>query len=165
MLTTTQKSIALIVMLSLSVFSGCETTTNEMPYQTMDLAQPVDILHKVVGGHPTLNKPDLKLITSQTQLDALGVADLIGRDVNFNNESVVLASLGEMPTNGYWINITTIYQEGDTLQIYGSANRPSPDAMAGQVLTYPYCVVVIPSTSAKLLGDQIDSVQDQDPPM
>ena len=162
---TTQKILALIVMLSLLVFSGCETTTNEMPYQTMDLAQPVDILHKVVGGHPSLTQPDLKLITSQAQLEALGAGDLIGQDVNFNNESVVLATLGEMPTSGYWINITAIYQEGDILQVYGQANRPSADTLAGQVLTYPYCAVVIPNTGAKMVADQIDSVEGQDPPM
>ncbi len=163
--TTTKHIVALIVMLSLSVFSGCEATTQRTPYQTMDLAQPVDILNTVVGGHPSLTQPDLKLITSQAQLQALGAGDIIGRDVNFNNESIVLATLGEMPTSGYWINITTVYQEGDTLQIYGQANRPSADAMAGQVLTYPYCAVVIPNTGATMLGDQIQSVQNQDPPM
>jgi PrcB C-terminal len=162
--TTQRKIVTLTVMLSLLVLSGCETP-QEMPYQTMDLAMPVDILHSVVGGHPALKEPGLKLITSQAQLDALGVDGLIGRDVDFNNESVVLATLGEMPTAGYWINITAVNQEGDLLQVYGQANRPAADAMAGQVLTYPYCAVVIQRTSATTVRDQIDSVEDEDPPM
>lgn len=164
MLATPKKIVTLIVMLCLSVLTGCETPPQEMPYQTMDLAEPVDILHTVIGGHPALKDPGLKLITSQAQLDALGVDDLIGRDVNFYNESVVLATLGEMPTAGYWINITAIHHEGDQLQVYGQANRPPADAMAGQVLTYPYCAVVIQRTSATGVRDQIDSVEDEDPP-
>ncbi len=159
------KIITLAVMLCLPVFSGCEAPSKEMPYQTMDLAEPVEILQTVVGGHPALNTPGLTLITSQSQLDALGAGDLIGRDINFNNEQVVLATLGEMPTTGYWINITSIYQEGSVLQVYGQANRPDPDVMAGQVLTYPYCAVVIPRTTATTARDQIESVEDQDPPM
>lgn len=165
MFANTKKLIALTVMLALPIFAGCETTSEEMPYQTMDLAQPVDILNTVVGGHPSLTEPGLKLITSQAQLNALGDDDLIGRPVNFNNESVIIATLGEMPTSGYWINITSVYQEGDTLQVYGQANRPAADTMAGQVLTYPYCAVVISRTGAKTVGDQIESVEGQDPPM
>ena len=165
MLATPKKIVTLIVMLSLSVLTGCETTPQETPYQTMDLAEPVEVLHTVIGGHPGLNNPGLTLISSQSQLDALGVDDLIGHDVNFYNESIVLATLGEMPTSGYWINITAIHQEGDLLQVYGQANRPPADAMAGQVLTYPYCAVVIPKTGATTVRDQIESVEDQDPPM
>ena len=165
MYNTTMKIITLIVMLCLPVFSGCHTASQEMPYQTMDLAEPVRILKTVIGGHPALKGPSLKLITSQAQLDALGTGDLIGRKVNFNNEQVVLATLGEMPTDGYWIRITSIYQEGDVLEVYGQANRPTPDTKAGQVLTYPYCAVVIPRTTATAVRDQIESVEDQDPPM
>lgn len=165
MFATTKKLVALAVMLTLPAFVGCESAPDEMPYTTMDLAQPVGILHSVVGGHPGLTQPGLKLITSQAQLDALGEDDLIGRPVNFNNEAVVLATLGEMPSNGYWINITSVYQEGDTLQVYGQANRPSGDAMTGQVLTYPYCAVVVQRSGATTATDQIESVEGMDPPM
>ncbi len=166
MLTTTQKFVTLAVMLCLSPLTGCETTNStQTPYQTMDLAEPVEILHTVIGGHPALKMPGLALITSQSQLDELSDDDLVGREVNFYNEAVVIATLGEMPTNGYWINITTIHQEGDNLYVYGQANRPSPDTMAGQVLTYPYCAVVIPKSGASAVRDQIQSVEDQDPPM
>jgi hypothetical protein len=164
MFTTPKKIVTLIVMLSLSVLTGCETASDVMPYQTMDLAEPVEILHSVIGGHPGLNRAGLTLISSQSQLDALGVDGLVGRDVNFNNEAIVLATLGEMPTSGYWIVINAVHQEGDLLQIYGQANRPPTDAMAGQVLTYPYCAVIIPNTGATTVRDQIGSVEDQDPP-
>ncbi len=163
--TTPKKLVAFIVMLNLSVFAGCASTSDEMPYTTMDLAQPVEILHTVVGGHPSLDQPGLKLISSQAQLDMLGSDDLIGRPVNFNNEVVVLATLGEMPSSGYWIAITEVYQEGDTLQVYGMANRPGGDAMTGQVLTYPYCAIVVQRSGATMAGDQIESVEGMDPPM
>ncbi len=164
-MTTLPKALALILMVSLFSLPGCETRPAEMPYQTMDLAEPVEVLYKAVGGHPALKEPGLALVRSQAQLDALGADDLIGRPVNFNNESVVLATLGEMPTAGYWINVTTINQVGDALYVYGQANRPGPDEMAGQVLTYPYCIVVIPRTGATTLRDQIDSVEGAEAPM
>jgi hypothetical protein len=132
------KTLAFVLLVGLFSLPGCETRPTEMPYQTMSLAEPVDLLYKAVGGHPSLK---------------------------FNNESVVLATLGEMPTAGYWINITSINQVGDALFIYGQANRPGTDEMAGQVLTYPYCAVVIPRTGATTVRDEIDSVEGQDPPM
>ena len=54
---------------------------------------------------------------------------------------------------------------GDVLQVYGQANRPGVDQMAGQVLTYPYCAVVIPRTGAITVRDQLESVEGMDPPM
>lgn len=158
-------SALLLVMTCLLVVVGCETTSKEMPYQTMDLAEPVDAIHKTIGGHPALSEPGLVLINTQAELDALGADELIGRAVNFNNEQIVLATLGEMPTSGFWINITAIHEEGDLLQVYGQANRPTADMMAGQVLTYPYCAVVIPRTGAYIVRDQIESVEGVEPPM
>ncbi len=156
--------VPLILMVSvLFVLVGCESP-QQIEYQTMDLAEPVPVLHTVIGGHPALTDPGLRLIASQAELDALGIDGLVGRDVNFYNESVVLAALGEMPTAGYWIQITLVQQEGDLLYVYGQANRPSADAMTGQVLTYPYCAVVVPKTTASQLRDAIDSVEGQDPP-
>jgi PrcB C-terminal len=158
------KTFALMMMVSLLALAGCESP-QVMPYQTMDLAEPVTMTYKTIGGHPALKDAGLTLIDSQAQLDACGVEDLIGREVNFNNEQVLLATLGEMPTSGYWINITAVHQEGDLLQVYGQANRPGTDQMAGQVLTYPYCAVVIPRTGAISARDQIESVEGVEPPM
>ena len=158
------KTLACVVMLSLLAVAGCETQ-QEMPYQTMELAEPVDVLHKVIGGHPDLKDGDVVLINSQSELDAVGIDGLVGRDVNFLNEQVVLATLGECPTAGYWINVTAVHQEGDVLQVYGQANRPGGADMAGQMLTYPYCVVIVPRTGAIIVRDQIESVEGLEPPM
>ena len=139
-------SASILVAASLMVATGCQAPPDEMPYQTMDLAEPVPMSYKAIGGHPALTEPGVKLISTQAELDALGVDDLLGRKVNFNNDEVILATLGEMPTAGYWINITAINQEGDLLQVYGQANRPTADMAVGQMLTYPYCAVIIPQT-------------------
>jgi len=164
MLPMPKKIVALTLMLGLLVFTGCQTV-EEMPSQTMELAEPVSILHSVVGGHPSLKSPMLLLVTSQAQLDALSADDLVGREVDFYSESVVLSALGEMPSTGYWVHITSVHQEGGYLYIQGQANRPPKDAMTGQVLTFPYCAVVIPRTTATALRDQIESVEDHEPPM
>jgi len=158
------QKIAPLMMCAVLALSGCETPQG-MPYQTMELAEPVSILHTVVGGNPSLKSPELTLINSQAQLDALGSDDLVGRAVDFYNESVILSALGEMPSTGYWVHITSVHQEGDLLYVYGQANRPSADAMSGQVLTFPYCAVVIPKTTATGVRDQIESVEEHDPPM
>jgi len=163
---TIAKTIAAsILMLCPLALTGCETAPEEMPYQTMELAEPVTMSYKVIGGHPALAEPCVALINSQAELDGLGVEGMIGVDVNFNNQQVLIAALGEMPTAGYWIDITAVHQEGDVLQVYGHANRPAGDQMTGQVLTYPYCAVVIDRTGATTVGDQIDSVEGLEPPM
>ncbi len=165
MLSILKTSTALLVMVCLLFVVGCESAAKEMPYQTMDLAEPVEILHKTVGGHPDLKAPGLSLINSQAELNALGTDDLIGREVNFNNEQVLLATLGQLPSTGHWINITAVHEEGDLLQVYGQANRPGADEVIGQVYTFPYCAVVIPRTTAYIVRDQIESVEGVEPPM
>lgn len=155
----------LIVVAGLLALTGCQTSSDEMPYTTMDLAEPVNLLYKTIGGDPALKDPGLTLINSQAELDALGAKDLLGREVNFHNEQVILATLGEMPSAGYWINVTSVTQIGDALHVYGQANRPGPEEMTGQLLTYPYCAVIVPRTTATLVRDQIDSVQGLEPPM
>ena len=115
-------SASILIAAGLLVAPGCETAPEEMPYQTMDLAEPVPMSYKAIGGHPALAEPGVQLVSSQAQLDALGVDDLLGRAVNFNNDEVILATLGEMPTAGYWINITAVNQEG----------RPPPGLRPGQ---------------------------------
>ncbi len=158
-------SASILIAAGLLVAPGCETAPKEMPYQTMDLAEPVPMSYKAIGGHPALAEPGVQLVSSQAQLDALGVDDLLGRTINFNNDEVILATLGEMPTAGYWINITAVNQEGDVLQVYGQANRPTEDMAVGQMITYPYCAVVVPKTGATQVRDQIESVEGMEPPM
>lgn len=165
MLSILKTSAALIVMVCLLFVAGCETAAKEMPYQTMDLAEPVTMLYKTIGGHPHLKTPGLSLINSQAELNALGVEDLLGREVNFDNEQVLLATLGELPSTGHWINITAVHQEGELLQVYGQANRPGADEVIGQIHTYPYCAAVITRTEAYIVSDQIESVEGMEPPM
>lgn len=58
-------------------------------------------------------------------------------------EGTYLAALwGEKPTGGYSVKIQSVRVEGDRATIRIALNKPPPDAMVTQALTYPYATAV-----------------------
>jgi hypothetical protein len=123
--------------------------------------QAVSILDGRAGSAAALTQPGTMLISTADQLAELGVDELADLDVAFGSEQVVIVALGEQPTGGYWVRIDGLQQVGDTLYVQGTANRPAPDALVTQALTYPYAAVTIPAVDAELVVPDITSVTGQ----
>lgn len=118
------------------------------------LPQPIEIVDVLSGSDEALTEASALLITSSSQLEALGSEQLATGSVDFAQNDVILLTLGMQPTAGYGINVDIVTQEGDQLLVYGYVQEPS--GMTAQVLTYPYTMVTIAKTNATQLSPQID---------
>lgn len=68
--------------------------------------------------------------------------------VDFAKESVVAVFMGSRPTAGYSVAILSTTEGGGALIVRYRETRPSPGAIAAQVLTFPYHIVAIPKSTA-----------------
>jgi hypothetical protein len=64
-------------------------------------------------------------------------------DVDFTREAVIGVFLGSRPTTGYSAEITSIEKEGTDLVVSYREQRPSPELVVLQVLTFPCHLVKI----------------------
>lgn len=120
---------------------------------------PVAILQHFTGSDPGLKEPVVMLINSQDDLQELGSEKLIDEPINFKKQSLLLVSLGERPTGGYWTKITAVQRQESALYIQGIANRPREDEPVTQTLTYPYAAVTIKKVYAAKVRSEIESAQ------
>ncbi len=139
-------------------FVGCKSDGDgdEPTQPAVALAEPVAILQSSTGNSQALaNVAGVRLIKTQADYDKLGDAT-IAPGINFDEQDLVLASLGQQNTGGYSVSITALQLEGDTLVVVGKAKRPGADDIVTQALTYPYAAAVIANTDAKLIVSAID---------
>jgi hypothetical protein len=61
--------------------------------------------------------------------------------VDFNKEMVLGVFLGQKPSAGYDIEISSLIEKDDCLEVYVKKTKPSPGSMCASVLTQPYHVI------------------------
>lgn len=83
------------------------------------------------------------VIQNQEAWDALW-AGRQAPGVNFAENSVLVALMGQQPTAGYNITITDVRATGTEIVVYVDETRPRPGDPVAQVITYPYHMVVVP---------------------
>jgi hypothetical protein len=69
--------------------------------------------------------------------------------VDFDKEMVLGVFMGNRPTGGYSVAITSVVERDGSLVVTYSETSPRPGAMTAQVLTFPYHLVAV----AKRGGD------------
>lgn len=145
----TFKTLALALLIGPAMLVGCKSGGSEDPAAPLaePLAEPVTIVQSKTGDSAALKSIGVKLVKTQADYDALGDADIFA-GVDFEENDLVIASLGEQSTGGFSIEITSIQQEGDLLIVVGTSSRPGEDAVITQALTHPYAAVVIENTDA-----------------
>ena len=147
------RSWALPAVLALvTAATGCQST-NTGPTDI----KPVAILRQFEGNDPGLREADIVVINSQQELNALGSQRLGDTPVDFNRESLIVFSLGERQTTGYWANIDGVQYKDGTLYVQGIANKPSDRQVTASVLTHPYSAVIVPKVAANDLRREIES--------
>ncbi len=73
--------------------------------------------------------------------------------VDFTQQSVLVALMGQQPTAGYGIRITDVRATGTRILAYVDETRPRPGDMVAQVITYPYDMVVVPKLTQPVAFD------------
>ena len=72
--------------------------------------------------------------------------EISNQEIDFDEKSVIVLSLGEKPTGGYSIEIEEITEKDDLIKISAIEKYPGEGCMVTQVISYPKKEVVIPKT-------------------
>lgn len=126
----------LLLMLITGFSSGCASTPEKQ--------EPGFILETLARGAYS----GLTVERMEATSDAAAYAEYWRRinrgeppAVDFAEEMVIIAALGERRTGGYSIEVTVIEPAADALRVYVLLRSPGPQCMTTQALTQPYHIV------------------------
>ena len=157
------KRVFSVIGMVLLFATACqEKPSGMLPEHADQSGERVRILSRMAGEDAALNAPLVTLITSEEELLRTGASSLAQAPVDFANQTLVVAALGEQPFHGYWVRIDNIQRKGDRLYVQGRANRPNSDATAKKTASYPYeAVIIARQVGIKQVLSEIESVTDQ----
>ena len=112
---------------------------------------PLTIEAQIQSDDPGFKYPDLCLITSKADLEKLHSQELINKGIDFDTHTVVLLTVGEKPTGGYWGQILGVQVDGDDVYVQGMVNATAKDAKTTQSVTHAYAAAVCPRFAARNL--------------
>jgi hypothetical protein len=70
---------------------------------------------------------------------------------DFARETIVAVFLGQRPTAGYAVDITSVRQEGSMFVVEYLEQKPPANASTAQVLTSPFQIIRIPRPSGPIV--------------
>jgi hypothetical protein len=147
-------SWACLLVVSLGLLAGCESTGG-LPSN----AQTLTLLRQSAGDDSGVNDPGVWLLNSAKDVEGTGSKSLPSIKVDFNTESLLVLTLGQRPTTGYWARINAVQRAGDNVWVQGTANKPAKGDQVNQVVTTPYVAVVVAKIpSGGKVRSEIDSV-------
>ncbi|MGE0448006.1 MAG: protease complex subunit PrcB family protein [Vicinamibacterales bacterium] len=76
--------------------------------------------------------------------------------IDFQREQVAAIFLGTRMSAGYSVEIVGVSRAGDGAVLRYRERRPPPDAVAAQVLTFPYCIVAVPASAGALRIERVE---------
>ncbi len=132
-----------LCVLVLSLITGCAINRSAT-------ADGAPLARQVTeSDHCGLTAPGLVYVSSAGDLDKLAqlpsgnLALSMLRAIDFNEEHLVLVSLGQKATGGYGLTLTSSEIVDDVLELAVKVRRPAADAMVTQALTTPCAVIAI----------------------
>jgi PrcB C-terminal len=156
-----RRSITLLAALLMTAGMGCQNQKMAMP-----ATDPVPILRRASGSDMAVKTEPLEvtLINSADALTAAAGDKLAALAVDFAHESLLVLSLGEQPTGGYWVRMTAVQQGPGGLYVQGLVNVPGDGEQVTPEKTYPYDAVVIPKSADQMVHPEMKNVAGQKPP-
>ncbi len=151
------------LLAALCLVAGCNGQ-EETPAQAR-VGQEVPIFREFQGQQGPFPDRAFLAIQRPEAWNALW-GDQPAPEIDFSRQTVLVALMGQQPTAGYTIDIVDVRATGQNIMAYVATQRPDPDDVVAQVLTYPYSMVVVPKLSQPvsfaLVGDATPTVAIQD---
>lgn len=123
---------------------GTSGETHESSEETREetTAQTRELLVEEISSDAPGQGPERPQVILAPSADALSRE--IGTRVPDSGEGTYLAAYwGEKPTGGYSLGVRSATLQGESATVELALEKPSPDAMVTQALTYPYAVAVV----------------------
>lgn len=126
---------------------------------------PLVIHQRFHGDQSGIRDAKAIIVNSREHLEEFGSDQLAAVPTDFSKRSLLVLSMGQRPTGGYWVWIDAVQRAGDKLYVQGRVNRPGPDDMVAQVITFPFVAVEIDKQPMDLtVIEEMVSVQGQTHP-
>ena len=155
---THMKSIGCIGLIAAALV-GCSRMEGLVMQESV---QPLIIDQHVAGDDLKMAEP-VAVVNSREELDALGHEGLSALSIDFGSQSLLVLTLGQKPTTGWWTRIDAVQLDGSELYFQGVASAPGQAQDVSPTVTYPYAAAVIPKVGDVLLRPEIESVEGQVP--
>ena len=153
-------SVLVVAILAGGLVAGCANDQKTAKGPEHSMSEPVAIKKAQAGSDNALTSAGVQVVNSKVELNELG-ADLAALEPNFEEESVIILSLGEKNSGGYWVEITGVQQVGETLYIQAVANQPGENEFVTQAIEYPYAAVVVEKVEPATVIPDLDQVEGQ----
>ena len=155
-------SVLAIVVIASGFVAGCSQRQKAAPKPTKhSMSEPVAIKQAKAGSDQALRTSGVRVINNEAELKELGAESFEIFNPNFENESIVILSLGEQKTGGYWVEITGLQQVGETLYVQGVANKPGEEEIVTEAIEYPYAAVLVEKVEPKRVIPDLNQVTGQ----
>lgn len=121
-------------------------------------AEPIEVRPVLVRLHSGITDSRRVVIRDGAAWQALwqeAVRNLLpppqAPEVNFTQEMVIAASLGQRPTGGYDISIDAVYEAEGQLFVVVRETAPSPGSIVTQAVSAPVAAVAAPRSDAPVI--------------
>ncbi|MFA5523210.1 MAG: protease complex subunit PrcB family protein [Tissierellales bacterium] len=132
-------ALVLIIILGLSLFTGCSTKNNSNVIG--------DINFEVVGSG-ALTSSKLEEWYNES-FKSEGISSFDSKEYKY-----ILIGAGEKPTGGYSVEVTSVEGNEDSITVTARVNAPKPDEMVTQAISYPSALIRVSKDSRKVeLGE------------
>jgi hypothetical protein len=72
-------------------------------------------------------------------------------EVDFEKETVIVATLGMRSTGGHSVRFVGVNKEGESLTVTLQSTSPGPDDMVTMALTYPFAIIAVPKHEGEVV--------------
>ena len=138
-----------LLIITASLTSGCDSTS-KVAVKGGTGTEPVELLRQTNGSNDAFAKIGGYLINSADD----SAADLSSLSPNYDTESVIVVSLGEVPTGGFGVTITGVQKQGDKVFVQFTTSQPAADAVVTQAISHPYAAVAVPKVTGTLFLEE-----------
>ncbi|MEX2213443.1 MAG: protease complex subunit PrcB family protein [Phycisphaeraceae bacterium] len=133
------QNFGLALIVAVAMMAGCKSD----PAANITGAtgtEPVEILKSHAGSDPVF-KRDWTLINEK--VEAYAAVDT-ALEPDYATQTVVVISLGEVPTGGFTMTALGAQRKGPDLFVQFEAKLPAADAVVTQATEFPYVAILIP---------------------
>lgn len=125
--------------------TGCNGASNVV---IENPAEPVAVIDRGFGNDASLMFADAMLLKNERQAKATGAESVVGIDLDYKANALLVVALGEKPTGGYGTIIDSVQLEGGSLVVNVYTYQPVEGSATTEALSYPYAYAIIPDVTA-----------------
>ena len=134
----TKSTLLFILAMAFVPLAGCQGGGDAVP-----MASPVTIVNQFAGDDAAFKSMGCQIVNSAAELQAIGSAALAEKEIDFDNHSLIIVTVGEQAAAGFWVKITGVQRGGGEVYVQATVNQPEEGAVEADNPTHAYAAAVV----------------------